>query len=57
MLTEGRIQLQLEIETETEPITGLLRDPDGQTREFRGWLGLTSALEELAKAIPEEEGP
>jgi hypothetical protein len=36
----------------SDPIAGRLTDPDGNTSEFLGWLGLARAIEALAEAIP-----
>ena len=36
---------QLIVETDSEPIRGELRGPDGGTRRFHGWIELISVLE------------
>ena len=43
-MTAERRTLVLEVEPRTEPIVGLIREPDGASREFVGWLGLATAL-------------
>jgi len=39
-----RLQLTLELDSRTEPITGRMRARGGETRPFTGWLGLAAAL-------------
>jgi hypothetical protein len=43
----GAISLLLEINADADPVCGLLGLPGGETRNFVGWLGLASALEQL----------
>lgn len=45
----GRISLKLELEPGVEPISGRLVAVDGRSVDFVGWLGLSSALERLAR--------
>jgi hypothetical protein len=44
MTDRGRLQLTLELDSRTEPITGRMRAQRGPTRPFTGWLGLAAAL-------------
>jgi hypothetical protein len=42
------IVLQLEVvESDQEPLTGRVRTPDGQAREFSGWSELFAVLQTL----------
>jgi hypothetical protein len=34
----------LEVDPDSEPIVGCLRDAEGRSFEFTGWLGFSSAL-------------
>lgn len=53
MAQAQRIQVVLEFDTGSTPISGRLRDAHGRDVEFSGWLGLAAALEEvLSAAIP-----
>jgi hypothetical protein len=40
-----RAQLTLELELGSEPVAGVLRDPDNTPRPFVGWIALTRAIE------------
>jgi hypothetical protein len=52
--TDPRHTLTLEIDR-AEPVTGRLREGEGTTEEFVGWLGLAKALERaLGLAAPLE---
>ena len=51
MPSDERIDLLLRIETQ-DPLQGLLRVAGGPSREFRGWLGLAAAIEELTRPAP-----
>jgi hypothetical protein len=46
------MQLTLEIERATDPISGRVLDEAGGAREFVGWIGLASALEEALGEPP-----
>jgi hypothetical protein len=55
------IKLTLEVEPGVEPISGRIQDSDGRRssggpREFVGWLGLASALENLIGAAEHAPG-
>ena len=43
------IDLRLEISSIEEPISGRLRDEQGRTAEFRGWIELSAAISRLAE--------
>ena len=48
MEDNDRIVLQLEVvRSDEEPMTGLVRAPDGRTHEFSGWSELFAVLETL----------
>jgi hypothetical protein len=44
---DGRIELRLELDRGTDPISGCITGPDGAVEEFIGWLALSGALERL----------
>ena len=44
----------LELDIDTAPIAGRLRDEQGACVEFPGWLELASALERLLRLSPGE---
>lgn len=47
--------LHVEIDAHSDPLTGRIRDEQGNTRRaFTGWLAATAALEWLAEGAPEE---
>ena len=58
-----RRRLSLEVEPDTDPPVGSLRDERGEAIPFNGWLGLASALDRALRAAPggrgsgEREGP
>jgi hypothetical protein len=52
MSTVPRVQFTLAIDPVSEPITGAIRDAQGHSVEFSGWLGFAVALEELLTAEP-----
>lgn len=52
MLTDGPIELLLQIEEGTDPIQGRIGLAGGPTHAFRGWLGLAAAIEELTRVAP-----
>jgi hypothetical protein len=41
-----RAQIKLEVDRESEPITGVLEDERGERRPFLGWIELISAIED-----------
>lgn len=43
------ITLVLELDETTDSPAGSARLPDGTSREFHGWLGLTEAIDSLAR--------
>lgn len=44
MTTGERRNLRLELDPDSEPIAGRMRDERGASREFAGWLGLAAVL-------------
>ena len=42
-------RLLVELDHDGHTITGRVRDPDGGSVDFFGWLGLAAAIEELAE--------
>jgi hypothetical protein len=40
-------RLTLELDSQAEPISGRIQLEGGPVRDFSGWMGLLSALEEL----------
>jgi hypothetical protein len=44
--------LVLEIESDTDPVSGWLSDERGARRRFSGWLGLAAALETVIDDAP-----
>jgi len=51
-LETERTQVTLELEPEAEPIRGRLRDAQGESRPFTGWLELLSLLDRLRGEPP-----
>ena len=43
------ITIVLELDETTDSPSGSARLPDGTAREFHGWLGLTEAIDSLAR--------
>lgn len=43
------ITIVLELEETTDSPSGSARLPDGTAQEFHGWLGLTAAIDALAR--------
>jgi hypothetical protein len=52
------ITIVLELDEATDRPSGCARLPDGTAREFHGWIGLTEAIDSLARtpnaSIPSE---
>jgi hypothetical protein len=45
---EGRVlRVQLELDLDSQPVTGLLRSERGADEAFVGWLGFVDALKRL----------
>jgi hypothetical protein len=44
MKHDTRRRLTLELDSASEPITGRMREGNGHSRPFAGWLGLAAAL-------------
>jgi len=49
------MQVTLEIDTDSEPITGRLRDEDGTETPFTGMLQLLSLLERIRREADDRE--
>ena len=47
---DHEIQLMLRIDLLADPITGSLTSADGTPEPFRGWIGLSAALERIRAA-------
>jgi hypothetical protein len=47
MSSVPRLQFTLAIDPASEPIAGAIKDAQGQSVEFSGWLGFAAALEDL----------
>jgi len=54
MSTGRPVQLQLEIDPASVPVTGTIHDASGRAIEFTGWLGFAAAIE---KALSPCGGP
>jgi hypothetical protein len=52
----ARAHLTLDIELDSEPITGSLIDAGGSTRQFSGWIELVSLLQ-VAGTTPAPRAP
>lgn len=44
------IVVRLEVDRDSDPISGTLSAAGQETRSFTGWLGLTDAIEEIRDA-------
>ena len=47
------LRLRLELRPDTTPLRGRVVDEAGRVRDFVGWTGLASALEEVLEPHPE----
>ncbi len=47
---EAPVTLSLELDPSSEPISGSLKDAQGERRSFQGWMELALALEALMQA-------
>jgi hypothetical protein len=56
MSSEGPLVLRLEVDRDTEPITGTLSQPGHPKRSFTGWLALTDVIESI-RAAENEQSP
>ncbi|MFN8113251.1 MAG: hypothetical protein U0R51_08620 [Solirubrobacterales bacterium] len=58
MTSTTPIDIRCRIDSIEEPITGRLRDEQGRSRDFRGWIELAAALTALVgEAQPRTEVP
>jgi hypothetical protein len=48
-----RKRLTVDLDPETEPITGRIAEPNGKPHEFSGYMGLIEALERLRPPFEE----
>jgi hypothetical protein len=48
--------LRLEVASRREPVTGVVRSPDGAGHEFSGWSELFAVLAKVLQAAHEEGG-
>jgi hypothetical protein len=51
---ERHVEIRLEVEPESDPIAGELRDSRGERSSFRGWLQMTAAIE-AARSVGADE--
>jgi len=51
MADGGAFVLRLEIAGDREPVTGLVRAPDGGAQEFSGWSELFAVLEKVLATL------
>jgi hypothetical protein len=52
----SRVELRIEVDPATKPITGSAQRPEGDQVEFVGWTGLMGAIERLlTERAPKEE--
>jgi hypothetical protein len=49
-------QVTLEVDIDTDPIQGYLRDATGRREPFCGWFGLLSALHRARRELGESGG-
>jgi len=52
----GAVVLRLELVSGREPVTGVLRAPDGAAYEFSGWSELFAVLAKVHAMLQEGEG-
>jgi hypothetical protein len=48
----ARRRLSLEIEPDSDPLVGALRDEHGESIAFSGWLGLANAIDRALRVAP-----
>jgi hypothetical protein len=51
----GTLTLTIDLEAEPEPFNGLVTPAHGDPRQFTGWLGLMSVLEDLLQRRGEDK--
>jgi hypothetical protein len=54
MADGGELVLRLEIASGREPVTGVVRAPDGAAHEFSGWSELFAVLTKILQTRPAE---
>jgi hypothetical protein len=52
----SKVELRIEVDPATKPITGSARRPQGDRLEFVGWTGLMGAIDRLLSEQRPEEG-
>jgi hypothetical protein len=57
MATDQRVQVRLELDASSEPISGSLHDGRGETHDFRGWLQLMAEVDRARLAAAENPHP
>ena len=45
MTSEARVEMRLEVNPASDPISGLLHDRRGEAHRFQGWLQFMSAVD------------
>ena len=51
----SNVELRLEVDPATRPLTGKVMRPDRETVDFVGWTGLMGALDRLLRNEDEQE--
>jgi hypothetical protein len=54
MADGGGLVLRLEVASGREPVTGVVRAPDGAAHEFSGWSELFAVLARVLPTLPAE---
>ena len=52
----SRVELRIEVDPATRPITGSAQRPQGDQLDFVGWTGLMGAIDRLLSEQQPEEG-
>jgi hypothetical protein len=54
-MKETKVELRIEVDPATKPITGSAQRPPGDQLEFVGWTGLMGAIDRLLAPDTNEE--
>jgi hypothetical protein len=52
-MAERGVEIRIEVDPASDPIRGLVRDRNGETHDFYGWLQFMAAVDRARSAEPQ----
>jgi hypothetical protein len=56
-MAERGVEIRIEVDPASDPIRGLVRDRNGETHDFYGWLQFMAAVDRARSAEPQRREP